>query len=135
MTNFAFSLWTLPNTVIGFFVGLFLAWSIPTFDFERGYWKFCSGRGLSGWVRRNGTWATTLGQAVIFWREDKCDDEPLLEHELVHVRQYNTLGPFFLLLYLPLVPFFGGKKNHPMERRAYARQAEVQARLDAASQS
>ena len=57
MPNFAFSLWTLPNTVLGFFVGLFLAWSIPTFDFQRGYWRFCSGRGLSGWVRncRDGT--------------------------------------------------------------------------------
>ena len=121
------SLWTLPNTALGFLIGLLLTWCIPSFDTKRRYWKFCCGRGISSRIHRSGRGprATTLGHAVIFWDPRACQDEALLEHELVHVHQYNLLGPLFLLIYLPLVPFFGSGRNHPLERPGYRRQDEV----------
>ena len=51
------------------------------------------------WPRRLG-WkyrAITFGHVVLCI--DEIDDETL-EHELVHVRQYETWGPFFIPAYL-----------------------------------
>ncbi|MDP3063517.1 MAG: DUF4157 domain-containing protein [Chloroflexota bacterium] len=120
------NLWTLPNTVLGFFIGLCLAWSLPRLDRKRGYFKFDRGGGISGWMRRCAS-ATTFGHAVVFWEPSTSRDEAILEHELVHVRQYDVLGLFYLPLYLALLPFYGGQRRHPLERPAYARQDEVQA--------
>ena len=124
----ASNLWTLPNTVLGLLGGLLLAWCLPSFDNERGYWKFCCGRGISSFVQGRGTRATTLGFMVIFWDPSGCTDVPLLEHELVHVRQYSVLGPFYLPIYLALVPFFGTRGRHPLEKPGYKRQGELRGR-------
>lgn len=54
------------------------------------------------WLRRPGglvlrDWvAITIGRTIFAWR-DLTDDE--LEHELEHVRQWRTHGPFFPLKY------------------------------------
>ena len=119
------NLWTLPNTLIGLLIGFLLTWCIPTFDTKRWYWKFCCGRGISGFIHRKGPRATTIGYVAIFWDSTACQEEAVLEHELVHVHQYNLLGPLFLLIYLPLVPFFGSGRNHPLERPGYQREDEV----------
>lgn len=63
--------------------------------FERGV-LLCEG---AGWPRRLG-WhyrALTFGHVVLC--VDRADDA-LLAHEMVHVRQYERWGPFFIPAYL-----------------------------------
>lgn len=126
MRSLVCNLWTLPNTILGFLIGVFLTWSIPRPDSQRGFVKFDSGGGVSGWMRPRAS-ATTFGHAVVFWEPSASRDEPILEHELVHVRQYDFLGLFYLPVYLVLFPFYGGGRRHPLERSAYAWQDEVAA--------
>jgi hypothetical protein len=84
-------LWAAPNSLIGIAFGLF---------FRR--WRFARGVLLAEgaeWPRRLG-WrysAITMGHVVLSVKEPIS--EAVLEHELVHVRQYETFGPFFLPLY------------------------------------
>jgi len=120
------NLWTLPNTVLGFFIGTCLTWSPPRLDRGRGYFKFDRGAGMSRWMRKRAS-ATTFGHAVVFWEPSTSHSEAILEHELVHVRQYDVLGLLYLPVYLALLPFYGGQRRHPLERPAYARQDEIEA--------
>jgi len=105
-------LWTLPNTLVGLVLGL-LTFQRPrivgqAIVFDR--------------VPRGPTWvlarfrrvAMTLGHVVLSARPL---EGTLLDHELVHVRQYRAWGPLFIPVYLALaVPF--GYRRHPLERAA-----------------
>ena len=83
--------WAGPNSIIGLALGLF---------FRR--WRVARGVLIAegaDWPRKLG-WkyaAITMGHVVLSVKEPIS--EHVLEHELVHVRQYETFGPFFLPLY------------------------------------
>ena len=112
-------LWTLPNTLLGLFVGLALTFGTPRRVKGRGFVAFASGRGISKWVLSRGPLATTFGAAVLFWDPSCATDDGILEHEAYHVRQYLLLGPLFLPVYLAFVPFKGWRREHPLEKPAY----------------
>lgn len=84
-------LWAAPSSLIGFVLALgFRRWS------WRGGVLLVEG---ARWPRRLG-WryrAITFGHVVLC--VDEISDD-VWEHELVHVRQYETWGAFFLPLYL-----------------------------------
>ena len=79
----------------------------------------------ASWPRRLG-WnyrAITLGHVVL------CVDQPdeaLLEHELVHVRQYERWGPLFIPAYLVAALFSLARGGHPHRDNVF----EVAARRD-----
>lgn len=116
------NLWTLPNTLLGFFIGIFLTFCLPAY--RHGFWVFCCGRGISKLVRgKRGPIATTFGYAVIFWDPAYCNNPAKLAHEAYHVRQYNILGPFFIPLYLLLLLIYRDwGRAHPLENPAYQRE-------------
>ncbi|MFP5297614.1 MAG: hypothetical protein ACLGHL_01330 [Actinomycetota bacterium] len=109
-------LWVAPVTVVGAVLSMF---------FERR----CITRGVllaegARWPRRLG-WryrAITLGHAVL------CVDEidgPTMEHELVHVRQYERWGPLMLLVY-PLASLWAALRGkHPYRDNVFEAQARV----------
>lgn len=83
--------WAAPWTAIG----LALAPFFRTRRIDRGV-IVCEG---AAWPRRIG-WryrAITLGHVILC--VDRVDDA-LLAHELVHVRQYERWGPFFIPAYV-----------------------------------
>jgi hypothetical protein len=66
--------------------------------------------------------AMTLGHTILGQTQD--DLEHLRNHELVHVRQYERWGPFFIPLYLGFTCYLWlrGKNpyyDNPFEREAY----------------
>ena len=120
-------LWALPGTLLGLAAGLL-------------------GLATGGRVQRSGrilefyggavTWllarlplvggaaAMTLGHVVLGRSQD--DLEWSREHELVHVRQYERWGPFFIPAYLlcSAVQWMRGKNaylDNPFEREAYGK--------------
>jgi hypothetical protein len=113
--------WTLPNTALGLLVGVALTFGRPRRVPGRPFLLFASGRGISRAVRRRGPAATTFGQVVVFWEPGAAARSGYLDHEEVHVRQYQVLGPFFLPVYLACLPFTGWRRRHPLERAAYRR--------------
>lgn len=83
--------WAAPWSLLGAFLGL----SFRSHRIVRGV-LLCEG---ATWPRRLG-WkyrAITFGHVVLC--VDRIDDATL-EHELVHVRQYETWGPLFVPVYL-----------------------------------
>ena len=83
-------------------------------------------RGLGALVARwpGGPWATTFGWVVLLWHPERLD-AGLEAHELVHVQQYRWLGVCFFPVYLALLPIYGWRARHPLERPAYLREREV----------
>ena len=111
-------LWTLPNTLIGLILG-FLSFAWPRWD-ERGALVFESDRGFRKLHSRGNYIAITLGNAIV---ANPDPSEETMRHEFVHVRQYETWGPFFALAYA----FFWVKlwsegqdpyRDNPFEREA-----------------
>ena len=84
-------IWAGPNSLIGLALALF---------FRR--WRFARGVLVAEgaeWPRKAG-WnytAITFGHVVLSVKEPI--PERVLDHELVHVRQYEKLGPLFLPAY------------------------------------
>lgn len=78
-----------------------------------------------------GSAAITLGRLIIV-RRGAADDERLMRHELVHVRQWRELGvPRFLVQYLGA--YFRGRWHGHGHHEAYRRiPLEVQAEREAA---
>ncbi len=103
-------LWTLPNTLLGLFIG------VAGFPFgARMRWQ----RRELAWVVRRWPWgnggALTLGNVIVHTgaqldrscqtyaqRAGRCiePDVSLADHERAHVYQYLVFGPLFLPLYL-----------------------------------
>ena len=84
-------LWAGPNSMIGLALGLFFRrWRVARgiLIAEGAEWP-----GKLGWPYS----AVTFGHVVLSVKEPIS--ERVLEHELVHVRQYETFGPFFLPIY------------------------------------
>lgn len=104
-------LWALPGTL----VGLLLAASAAARPAVRdGVLDVCGVRGFCALHRRLGFGAITLGHVVIRNRSPEQaaapPDPALWAHEMVHVRQWEMLGPLMLVLY-PLASVAGYRRN------------------------
>jgi hypothetical protein len=109
-------LWAAPCSAVGLFLALF---------FRKRYVT----RGVvvaegAGWPRRLG-WryrAITFGHVVL------CVDEldpKTLEHELVHVRQYERWGPLFFIAY-PLASLGAARRGgHPYRDNRFEAEART----------
>lgn len=107
--------WAGPLTTIGALLagmgGARAAW-----DGARGCWVATGVAGPSGWVlSRLGFDANTIGHVVLV-RGD-TPSAALLDHEAVHVRQAERLGPLLPLLYGACAARYGYRDN-PLERAA-----------------
>jgi len=108
------ALWSLPNTLIGLGFAA-LSGTVPRP--RDGVLVAKSNRGLAYWfLTRRGFGAITFGRVVT----SAVEVTPrLLVHESHHSRQYEVLGPFFLLVYLFLHARRGYAAN-PLELEAEA---------------
>ena len=105
--------WALPGTLIGLLLGA-TTWSRPRV--RDGVLAFSSARGFGALHRRAGFAAITFGHVVI---ANRPLDQRLWAHELVHVRQWELLGPLMLVAY-PLASIRGYRRN-PFEAAARRR--------------
>ena len=105
-------LWAAPMTVAGLLLGASAA-ARPHLREE--VVLFAPVGGLVGRIlARRGFTAAAWGHTVLARVEPS---RRTLDHELVHVRQAERLGPAFPLLYLALLAVYGYDR-HPMERAA-----------------
>ena len=106
--------WSLPNSLVGLGFAL-LSGTLPRP--RAGVLVAQSNRGLAYWfLTRRGFGAITFGRIVV----SAIDVTPhLLVHETHHARQYEVLGPFFLIVYLFLHATQGYGAN-PLELEAEA---------------
>lgn len=102
--------WALPGTLLGLVVG---ATTISLPRVRDGVLAFERARGFGAMHRRMGFAAITFGHVVI---ANRPLDDRLWAHELVHVRQWQLLGPIMLLAY-PLASIVGYRRN-PFEAAA-----------------
>jgi hypothetical protein len=106
--------WGLPNSLIGLGFAV-LSGAVPRW--RDGLLVAQSNRGLAYlFLTRRGFGAITFGRVVI--SATPLTPE-LLVHESHHARQYEVLGPFYILVYLVLQARFGYAKN-PLELEAAA---------------
>jgi len=113
------TLWALPATLASL---LLAALCLGRSRWRRGVLWFEADRGAGALIGRGrgGPAATTFGNVVLLWRPQRLNDGREA-HELVRV-----LGFFFFPLYLALLPIFGWRDRHPLERPAYHREREVE---------
>ncbi|MEY3019975.1 MAG: hypothetical protein RLZZ272_959 [Actinomycetota bacterium] len=116
------ALWASPLTIVGLALAL-AAGARPRFDERLGCFI---ARGVGGPSGRAlalvGADANTVGQVVLA-RSGRPSDV-LLEHEAVHVRQAERLGPLLLPTYVILGALRGYRAN-PLERAARLGAARV----------
>jgi hypothetical protein len=103
-------LWALPGTIIGLVLGA-TTLSRPTS--RDGVLAFTSARGFGALHRRMGFSAIAFGHVVV---ANHALTDAQWAHELVHVRQWEILGPFMVLAY-PLASVAGYRRN-PVEAAA-----------------
>ena len=115
--------WALPPSLFGLVLAAF---SLGRARWRNGAVWVRADRGLGAVIARwpGGPLATTFGWVVLLWHPHRFD-AGLEAHELVHVRQYRWLGICFFVVYLALLPIYGRRAGHPLERRAYLREREV----------
>jgi hypothetical protein len=115
-------LWALPWTLLGLLLSAF--WPRRRMH---GPVRICEG---ATWPRRLG-WryrAITFGHVILVVGDL---DEETLAHELVHVRQYERWGPFFIPVYLVASALAAGSGDHPYRDNRFeveARDPSIQAR-------
>jgi len=107
--------WAAPLTTMGALLaragGSRLRWDGP-----RGCWVARGVSGPSGWILGQlGLQANTIGHVVLV--RTPTASATLLDHEAVHVRQGERLGPLLPLLYAALSATHGYRDN-PLERAA-----------------
>lgn len=111
------TLWAAPLTLVGL-LGSLLGGVRPTVDTVR---ACLVARGVGGvpgsLLRGQGAGAATLGQVVL--ARSAAPTPRLLDHEAVHVRQQERLGPLFAVLY-PLASALWGYRANPFEVAARA---------------
>ena len=111
----AAALWAAPLTLVGFGVALGSG-RVPRWDVERGCFV---ARGVGGASSRAlklvGADANTIGQVVLARQTEP--PASLLDHEAVHVRQCERLGPLMIVAY-PWLSAGSGYRDHPLERAA-----------------
>lgn len=111
------ALWSAPLTVVGL-IGSLLGGARPTLDPARSCLVTRGVGGVPGaFLRGQGAGAATLGQVVL--ARSAAPTPRLLDHEAVHVRQQERLGPLFALLY-PLASALWGYRSNPFEVAARA---------------
>lgn len=118
-------IWSSPATLLGVCIGTLGLVSGGTCQRMGRVLEFHGG--LVTWFLRKlplvgGAAAMTLGHVVLGRSRDDLDIAR--DHELVHVRQYERWGPFFLPAYLlcSLVLWLRGKNaylDNPFEQEAY----------------
>lgn len=115
--------WALPNTLLGLMLG---ALSFQRPRLHRGALLF--DRGPRGWVwmfdKLTPFRAITFGHVVL---STGPLGGRLLAHELAHVRQYELLGPAYLLVYGALFAV-RGYRRHPLEVAARVAASEAATR-------
>lgn len=113
----ASALWSAPLTVVGLGVAL-VSGGRPRWDASR---RCFVTRGVGGpssaALRLVGAGANTVGQVVLCRSADPSD--ALLDHEAIHVRQAERLGPLLIPAYLWLNALHGYRDN-PLEHAARA---------------
>ena len=115
-------LWASPNTLLGLLVGIFM-FSKPRR--AGGVLLFESGWGPVVWVMRKAkTGAVCLGHVIV---SRVPVEGRVLRHEMVHVRQYERLGPAFIPLYVYQCLRHG--LINPLEREAYEGQDDWTGRV------
>lgn len=107
--------WAAPLTIVGALLagagGARAAW-----DARRGCWVATGVRGPSALLLRSlGLQANAIGHVVVVITDRPSDR--LLDHEAVHVRQFERLGPLLPLLYAWFSARHGYREN-PFERAA-----------------
>jgi hypothetical protein len=111
----AAAVWAAPLTVVGLGVAL-ASGRVPSWDATRGC---LIARGVGGPSSRAlklvGADANTIGQVVLARQPEP--PASLLDHEAVHVRQCERLGPLMIACY-PWLAARYGYRDHPLERAA-----------------
>lgn len=113
--RWATAAWAAPLTTVG---GLLAAagGARATWDARRGCWVATGVGGPSGvLLRALGLSANAIGQVVVV-RTPRAS-AALLDHEVVHVRQAERLGPLLPVLYAWFSARYGYREN-PLERGA-----------------
>lgn len=109
--------WAAPLTTVGALLAA-AGGGRATWDARRGCWVATGVGGPSGVVLGAlGLSANAIGQVVVV-RTGRASDA-LLDHEVVHVRQAERLGPLLPLLYAWFSARYGYREN-PLERGARA---------------
>jgi len=109
------ALWSAPLTTVGLGVAL-ASGARPHWDAQRRCLVATGVGGPSGAaLRLVGAGANTVGQVVLC--RQPTPSATLLDHEAVHVRQAERLGPLLVPLYLWLNAFRGYRDN-PLEHAA-----------------
>ena len=98
--RYFFQLWTLPNTLLGMFVGMLGLLSGGKCQVIRGCIEFHGG--FVKWLLErmptgSGAMAMTLGHTILGQTKDAL--EITRDHEHVHVRQFERWGPLFIPAY------------------------------------
>ena len=107
--------WAAPLTTFGALLAA-AGGARATWDARRGCWVATDVRGPSGvLLRALGLTANAIGQVVVV--RTGRPSEALLDHEVVHVRQAERLGPLLLPLYAWFSARYGYREN-PLERGA-----------------
>ena len=127
MLQFVKILWALPNTLIGITAGILGLLTGGSYQFRSGCLEFHGGlvtRALQKMPLTGGVSAMTLGHSIIGQTTYSLDISR--EHELIHVRQYERWGPFFLPAYFAasLCLWCAGRdcyRENPFEVEAYAK--------------
>ena len=115
MGQLAATVWSAPLTLVGLAAAT-LSGARPRWDPSRRCLVATGVGGPSGVALRIvGAGANTIGQVVLCTGEDPS--EALLDHEAVHVRQSERLGPLLVPAYLWLNALHGYRDN-PLEHAA-----------------
>lgn len=118
--------WASPNSLLGLTAGLIALGTGGGVQLRRGVIEFWGG-GVAWFLRRiptldAGASAMTLGHTVL--GRTPADLDHCRTHELVHVRQYERWGPFFIPAYVlcSVALHLAGKDHYhdnPFEREAF----------------
>lgn len=113
----AAALWSAPLTAVGL-VAATIGGGTPRWDRERRCWVALEVGGPSRIaLRAVGAAANTIGTVVLVRGESA--EAALLDHEAIHVRQAERLGPLLPIVYAWLAARHGYADN-PLERAARA---------------
>lgn len=125
MSELFFRTWNLPNTLIGYAALAFSGVADRQQSRPGRHYVITPGSGMDSILRRANKTAIALGEVVLYRAAHFTPRRA--RHEVVHVRQYRTLGMFFLPAYAAasLVAAAQGKRpyrDNYFERKA--REAE-----------
>lgn len=120
-------IWALPASMLGLLAGgltLLTGGKGRWIDGTLEFWGGFSSWFLMHCMRGGGAMAMTLGHVIV--GRNIAALQITRTHELVHVRQYERWGPFFIPVYLAcsLILWLCGKcayRDNPFEREAFER--------------